>query len=87
MVDALSAVDPDKAQGGVVASMSEFDLDKVVEKKGDTINDNDKQFGGFHASLIPAAKVLAEEIDDLIGWFEGEIDDLQWNPFNERVAK
>ena len=87
LVDALSAVDPDKAQGGVVASMSEFDLDKVVEKKGDTINDGDKQFGGFHASLIPTAKVLAEEIDDLIGWFEGEIDNLQWNPFYERVAK
>ena len=33
LVDALSAVDQYKALGGVVASMSEFDLDKVVEKR------------------------------------------------------
>lgn len=87
LVDALSAVDPDKALGGVVASMSEFDLDKAFEKKGDTINYDDKQFAGFHASLMPTAKVVADEIDDLIGWIEGEIDNLQWNPFNERLAK
>gem|GEM_PF-3725400 len=67
--------------------MSEFDLD----------SDDGKQFGGFHASVIDKAKVLAENIDftgiegeidiDFIGWIEGEIDNLQWNPFNERVAK
>ena len=56
--------------------MSEFDLD----------SDDGKQFGGFHASVIPEARVLAEEID-FIGRFEGEIDNLQWNPFNERLAK
>ena len=83
----LSAVDPIKAQGGAVSSMSEFDLD----------SDDGKQFGGFHASVIDKAKVLAENIDftgiegeidiDFIGWIEGEIDNLQWNPFNERLAK
>lgn len=87
LVDALSAVDQYKALGGVVASMSEFDLDKAVEKKDNTINDDDKQFVGFHASLMPTAKVVADEIDDLIGWIEGEIDNLQWNPFKEKLAK
>ena len=72
----LSAVDTSKAQGGAVSLMSEFDLD----------SDDGKQFGGFHASVIPEARVLAEEID-FIGRFEGEIDNLQWNPFNERLAK
>ena len=82
----LSVVDPIMAQGGAVSSMSEFDLDS---------NDG-KQFGGFHASFMQA-KVLAEnkdftgiegEIDiDFIGLIEGEIDNLQWNPFNERLAK
>ena len=67
--------------------MSEFDLDKAVEKKDNTINDDDKQFVGFHASLMPTAKVVADEIDDLIGWIEGEIDNLQWNPFKEKLAK
>ena len=82
----LSVVDPIKAQGGAVSSMSEFDLDS---------NDG-KQFGGFHASFMQA-KVLAENIDftgiegeidiDFIGLIEGEIDNLQWNPFNDRLAK
>ena len=71
----LSVVDPSKAQGGG-ASMSEFNLD----------SDDVNQFGGFHASVIPKARVLAEDID-FIGWIEGEIDNLQWNPFNERLAK
>ena len=83
----LSAVDLIKARGGAVSSMSEFDLD----------SDDGKQFGGFHASVIDKAKVLAENIDftgiegeidiGFIGWIEGEIDNLQWNPFNERLAK
>ena len=76
LVKALRKVDPEKAQGGLVILMSEFDLD----------SDDGKQFGGFHASVIPEARVLAEEID-FIGRFEGEIDNLQWNPFNERLAK
>lgn len=70
LVKALRKVDPEKAQGGLVILMSEFDLD----------SDDGKQFGGFHASVIAGARVFAFGV-------EGEIDDLQWNPFNERVAK
>ena len=70
LVEALRKVDPEKAQGGLVILMSEFDLD----------SDDGKQFGGFHASVIAGARVFAFGV-------EGEIDDLQWNPFNERVAK
>ena len=66
----MRKVDPEKAQGGLVILMSEFDLD----------SDDGKQFGGFHASVIAGARVFAYGV-------EGEIDDLQWNPFNERVAK
>ena len=36
---------------------------------------------------MPTAKVVADEIDDLIGRIEGEIDNLQWNPFKEKLAK
>ena len=72
----LSAVDTSMAQGGAVSLVSEFDF----------ASDDGKQFGGFHASVIPEARVLAEEID-FIGRFEGQIDNLQWNPFNERLAK
>jgi len=79
LVEALSVVDPGKAQGGLVASLSDFDINKVVGK-GRTISDDGKQFGGFHASVIAGARVFAIGV-------EGEIDDLQWNPFNERVAK
>ena len=70
LVEALRKVDPEKAQGGLVILMSQFDLD----------SDDGKQFGGFHASVIAGARVFAFGV-------EGEIDDLQWNPFNERVAK
>ena len=70
LVKALRKVDSEKAQGGLVILMSEFDLD----------SDDGKQFGGFHASVIAGARVFAFGV-------EGEIDDLQWNPFNERVAK
>ena len=70
LVKALRKVDPEKAQGGLVILMSEFDLD----------SDDGKQFGGFHASVIAGARVFAFGV-------EGEIDDLQWNPFSERVAK
>ena len=70
LVKALRKVDPEKAQGGLVILMSEFDL----------VSDGGKQFGGFHESVIAGARVFAFGV-------EGEIDDLQWNPFNERVAK
>ena len=70
LVKALRKVDPEKAQGGLVILMSEFDLD----------SDDGKQFGGFHASVIAGARVFAFGV-------EGEIDDLQWNLFNETVAK
>ena len=59
LVKALRNVDAEKAQGGLVILMSEFDFDI----------DDSKQFGGFHASVIAGARVFAfgveGEIDDL----------------------
>ena len=46
----------------------------------DLDSDDGKQFGGFHASVIAGARVFACGV-------EWERDDLQWNLFNERVAK
>ena len=75
-----------KNGGGLVKALRKVDPEKaqgglvILMSELDLDSDDGKQFGGFHASVIAGARVFAFGV-------EGEIDDLQWNPFNERVAK
>ena len=75
-----------KNGGGLVKALRKVDPEKaqgglvILMSESDLDSDDGKQFGGFHASVIAGARVFAFGV-------EGEIDDLQWNPFSERVAK